>query len=296
MNLTIHVDGASRGNPGPAGAGVVILGDGGVRLHEGAYFLGTQTNNAAEYNALLLALQRALRFGPSRILLRSDSELLVRQLTGQYRVRSASILPLFERAQLLLLKFAAWQIRHVPREQNRRADELANLAVDQRKNVVVLDVDDAAAAAMRASAPPPDAAAPETEPQSQDASGDESDSAPFAAESAAQKPGLSAEPVDPGVGGEASDVAPVRVSVARTPDAGGCPAGGVSSSFVVRAGLPQGLCVYAAHAMLPTLLAIQNTEPHEYSAIPTLTVRCARQGCGATFHLSPVRPMNGHPK
>lgn len=294
MNLTIHVDGASRGNPGPAGAGVVILGDGDVRLHEGGYFLGTQTNNAAEYNALILALQRAIRFGPSRITLRSDSELLVRQLTGQYRVRSQSIAPLFERAQLLLLKFAAWQIRHVPREQNRRADELANMAVDQRKNVVVLDVDDAAATAMLASAPPPDAVAADDEPE---ADAVHPESSERAREDVIQKPGLSAEPIPPAADtNDASHVAPVRVSVARAPDAGGCPAGGVTAGFVVRGSLPQGLCVYAAHALLPTVLAIQNTEPHEYSAIPTLTVRCARQGCGATFHLSPVRPMNGHPK
>lgn len=141
MGLVIHVDGGSRGNPGPAGAGVVISDESGAKLHEGAYFLGNQTNNSAEYQALIRGLQRAETLTARPIHIRSDSELLVRQLIGEYRVKNEALAALFAQVQMLLLRFGGWQIRHVPREQNRRADELANLAMDQRRDVIVFDAE-----------------------------------------------------------------------------------------------------------------------------------------------------------
>lgn len=139
MGLILEVDGGSRGNPGPAGAGVVIRTEDGRTLYEAGFFLGPLTNNAAEYHALIRALRRAADCGEQPLTIRSDSELLVRQITGEYRVKSASLAELYEQVQRLLLRIACWSIVHVPRAQNRRADELANLAMDRERDVVIAD-------------------------------------------------------------------------------------------------------------------------------------------------------------
>lgn len=250
MSLIIHVDGGSRGNPGPAGAGVVISGDDGALIYEAGFFLGRQTNNAAEYHALIRALERAGQCGEQLITIHSDSELLVRQITGEYQVKSPTLAPLHRQAQTLLVRAGRWNIRHVRREQNTRADELANLAMDARRDVIVFDV-----------------AAPADHP---------ADTTP-AAETAAP------------AGQQA-----VRVTVHHAPQADTCPAGGLPGpAFTVGATLPAGLCVHAAHALVPTLLAILNTDEDEFAAIPTLTVRCGRPGCGAEFRLAPARSKNG---
>ena len=141
MDLIVHIDGGARGNPGPAGAGVIIQDESGSLVHEAGYFLGRQTNNAAEYHALLRGLQRTAACAPDRVTIYSDSELLVRQITGEYRVKSPLLAKLFEQAQLLLVQIGRWSIRHVRREQNRRADELANMAMDQERDVIVLDTE-----------------------------------------------------------------------------------------------------------------------------------------------------------
>jgi len=128
--FTLFVDGASRGNPGPAGAGFVIRRSG--KMVEGqAQYLGRITSNQAEYNALLLGLRQALELGAARIEVISDSELMVRQMNGQYRVKHPALKPLFEKARELSQKFKSFTIRHVPREQNREADRLANRAIDE---------------------------------------------------------------------------------------------------------------------------------------------------------------------
>ena len=129
MGLIVHVDGGARGNPGPAGAGVSIRSEDGTLIHEGAYFLGRQTNNAAEYHALIRALKRAERSDAQTITVCSDSELLVRQVLGAYKVKSAQLLPLFEQADALIQHFEAFSISHISRAANRRADQLANQAV-----------------------------------------------------------------------------------------------------------------------------------------------------------------------
>lgn len=266
MELTIHVDGGARGNPGPAGAGVVIHDQPGGLIFEGGYFLGEQTNNVAEYTALLRALERVQQRGAQNAIIYSDSELLVRQLTGVYQVKSPRLIGLFRQVQMLLLKIPRWSVRHIPREANVRADELANLAMDHGRDVVVFDVDRGGAAAM----PKPESRAP-------------------AATTAAPTAG---RPAVPATGQPA-----VRVIVTQPPGTAQCPAHGPPTpAFTVETTLPAGLCIHAAHALLPTLLAILNTEPHEFAAIPTLTVRCSRPGCGAVFQLSPVRSPNGAPR
>ena len=138
MNLVLYIDGGARGNPGPAAVGVVIQ-DESTRapLHEAGYWLGTATNNTAEYQGLIRALTLATDMKPNRITIYSDSELLVRQITGQYRVKSTTIKPLFENARKLLGGFSQWEIHHVRREKNKRADELANMSMDARRDVIV---------------------------------------------------------------------------------------------------------------------------------------------------------------
>jgi ribonuclease HI len=277
LDLEIHVDGGSRGNPGPAGAGVVIRQTEGTLVFEAGYFLGQQTNNAAEYQALIRALERAARCTPQLITVNSDSELLVRQILGQYQVKSPRLSTLYQRAQLLLLKMPRWMIRHVRREENSRADALANLAMDARRDVIVFDIDGAPADALADAFPPAD------EPVTDSAEGpDETHVAgprvPRHVETGMGKPGI-------------------RVTLAVEPDAETCPARDtLPQSFLVQKTLPAELCVHAAHAILPTLLALLNTTPAELAHAPTLTVRCSRPGCGAVFQLTAVRGNNGvHP-
>ena len=135
MHVRIHIDGGARGNPGPAGAGVVIQADDGTSLFEGGYFLGRATNNVAEYTALLRALERAEALAAGEAEVFSDSELLVRQMTGQYRVRNAGLRPLYEEACRRAGRFKRVSFQHVRRERNTDADRLVNLAVEAKRNV-----------------------------------------------------------------------------------------------------------------------------------------------------------------
>ncbi|MGH7361180.1 MAG: ribonuclease HI family protein [Candidatus Methylomirabilales bacterium] len=126
----LRIDGASRGNPGPAGCGVVLEDAGGGR-EEYTRYLGRATNNAAEYQALLLGLERAATLGYRKVEVRSDSELLVRQMTGAYRVKHPGLLTLHRAVRRLLEAFEQVRFTHVDREANAEADRLANLAIDQ---------------------------------------------------------------------------------------------------------------------------------------------------------------------
>jgi probable phosphoglycerate mutase len=125
-----NIDGASRGNPGPASYAVVICDPAGKVILELAKRLGRETNNVAEYYALLAALDYAVSHGISALRIRSDSELLVRQIQGRYKVKSPELKPLHERATKLARQLSYFAIEHVRREQNRDADALANLALD----------------------------------------------------------------------------------------------------------------------------------------------------------------------
>lgn len=127
----LWVDGGSRGNPGPSAIGFV-LATGGDRQVKVARTIGEATNNVAEYTALAEGLVLALGEGVSNLEVRSDSELLVRQIRGQYKVRHPNLLSLYERVRGLISRFQSFEIRHVRREQNREADRLVNLALDGR--------------------------------------------------------------------------------------------------------------------------------------------------------------------
>ncbi len=138
MHCTIHIDGGARGNPGPAAAGVVIVdADNDQPLLEAGYFLGKTTNNVAEYNGLLRALDAAADLGAGRIDIHSDSELMVRQIHGEYRVKSPDLKPLFQQAVQRLAGFDNWTLTHVRREKNKRADQLANIAMDAQADTVL---------------------------------------------------------------------------------------------------------------------------------------------------------------
>ena len=129
--MIVSCDGASRGNPGPAGIGVQITDDEGAVLAEIAEGLGETTNNVAEYTAAIEGLKRALELGGTDVLLRSDSQLLINQLTGRYRVRTAHIVPLHREVLSLAAKFDRISYEHVRRERNTEPDRLANEGVDQ---------------------------------------------------------------------------------------------------------------------------------------------------------------------
>ncbi len=131
--LTIFSDGASKGNPGDAGIGVVISDENGEVVCEVGQYIGKATNNAAEYAALIRGLQEAARLGAIEVEISTDSELLARQITGVYKVKSANLKPYYEQAIALLRSFRQASISHVMREFNTRADELANLGIKQHR-------------------------------------------------------------------------------------------------------------------------------------------------------------------
>jgi ribonuclease HI len=134
MKLVAHVDGGARGNPGPAAAACVISDADGNQLAEDALLLGRTTNNVAEYRALLLGLQRAQELGADDIEVVGDSELIAKQVLGQYKVKNEALRPLHRDAVAALCGFARWSIRTVPRAQNAEADRLVNAALDQARD------------------------------------------------------------------------------------------------------------------------------------------------------------------
>ena len=128
----LNTDGAAKGNPGPAGAGWVLINEEtGITVKDGR-FLGEATNNEAEYQALIIGLEQSLIQGAKEIVVRMDSELLVRQINGVYKVRNPRLAVFFEKAKDLLRKFSKYDIIHIPREQNQEADRMANEAIRRR--------------------------------------------------------------------------------------------------------------------------------------------------------------------
>jgi ribonuclease HI len=127
----LMVDGAARGNPGEAGCGAAIADENGTVIQELSRYLGRTTNNVAEYAALLMGLEALLELGQKHIVVQSDSELMVRQLNGEYRVKDEKLKALFEQARGLLRRFDSYRILHVRRDRNKLADRLANRGIDQ---------------------------------------------------------------------------------------------------------------------------------------------------------------------
>jgi ribonuclease HI/probable phosphoglycerate mutase len=133
--LTLEFDGGSRGNPGPAGIGVVVRAADGTPLVTLGRYVGKATNNVAEYRALITAMREAERLGAKRVAIRGDSELVVRQMTGQYRVKHPDLIPLYREAKELFDSFQEASISHNYREKNELADRLGNMAMDRRADV-----------------------------------------------------------------------------------------------------------------------------------------------------------------
>lgn len=130
-SIIIWVDGAARGNPGPAAISAVIKDEQGATLARISRRIGKTTNNQAEYRALIAALEKAVQLGARRVSVYSDSELVVRQITGRYRVKKAELKPLFQKVTQLQSRLESFSISHIPRCQNTEADRLANEALDQ---------------------------------------------------------------------------------------------------------------------------------------------------------------------
>lgn len=133
--VIIYTDGASRGNPGEAGIGVVVTDDDGKKLVEVSKYLGHETNNVAEYYALIKGLQEGIELGAQEAEVFLDSELVVKQVKGEYRVKNEVLKLLFERVKRILQEYESITVKHVPREKNRDADKLANKAIDMHSLV-----------------------------------------------------------------------------------------------------------------------------------------------------------------
>ena len=131
MRVVVHVDGGSRGNPGPAAVAAVATDADGEPLGERKLYIGEATNNVAEYRAVLLGLELARELGAEEVEVVNDSELIARQIGGEYKVKHAGLKPLFIEAMRELRGFHKWAVRPVRREQNERADELVNEALDE---------------------------------------------------------------------------------------------------------------------------------------------------------------------
>lgn len=129
--LTVNVDGGARGNPGPAAVGAILRDSKGVVLEEIGERIGQATNNVAEYRALLLGIERASQLGATELELIGDSELIVRQVNGEYKVKDATLRELYGQVRTALQRFDRWSIRHVRRERNADADRLVNEVLDR---------------------------------------------------------------------------------------------------------------------------------------------------------------------
>lgn len=136
MTIVAYTDGAARGNPGESGIGVIFKDEKGAILAKICGYIGEATNNVAEYQALIACLKNASKTKCSRLVVHSDSELMVRQLLGEYKVKDPTLKLLFQKAQRLLAKASfEFEIKHVGRELNKEADKLANLGIDSRKPI-----------------------------------------------------------------------------------------------------------------------------------------------------------------
>lgn len=128
--LVIYIDGGSRGNPGPSGIGVVILDSKRKKIKEVSRYIGEATNNIAEYRALITGLEEAAALKANEVIINMDSELVARQLIGEYKVKNTDIKPLFEKALGILKSFKRFEIKHIARLKNKEADKLVNRAIN----------------------------------------------------------------------------------------------------------------------------------------------------------------------
>ena len=128
--IFLYTDGGSRENPGPAGIGVVILDSAKKRIKDFYKYIGETTNNVAEYNALIHGLEEVVKLNADEVVINIDSELIAKQLNGEYRVKDSTIKPLFEKALGILKTFRSFEIKHIERSKNKEADKLVNKAIN----------------------------------------------------------------------------------------------------------------------------------------------------------------------
>ncbi len=254
MKLTIHIDGGARGNPGPAGAGVIIRDEDGRSRFEAGFYLGRKTNNAAEYTALVKALEAAQAAAADELVIFSDSELLVRQINGEYRVKSQSLRGLFDIAFDRLRGFKKWSISHVRREANEDADEMANRAMDAGEDVCFVD----------------------------DLQGE---STPDRVGRRAEKPGDESRTGQSRHKAQSHNVAEsrrvVQVRCVKPPGKRSCPARcDRDTVFTFEDTVPPGVCLGVAGAMLEAVSVAGKSKK-------AIKVQCPHAGCGAVFEIGP---------
>lgn len=260
MPWIAFIDGGARGNPGPAGVGVHITDASGQVTVAAGLFLGHATNNQAEYRGLLAALDLLTRAGASDVEIRSDSELLVRQMQGKYKVKAPGLIELYQQARSMSRRFASFGIRHIPREQNNHADDLANKAMDRAGNVVVVDRLGLAKDIVAADA-----------------------SSLFETSNASSR----RKPSDGAAGrSESAGESVVEMRVIRGPRQGVC-AGRLKQGQTFRFGgtVPSGVCVQGCSAVLEAVLALQAISGEGVHGVQPMTVACPHPGCGAAFEL-----------
>lgn len=257
MPWTAFIDGGSRGNPGPAAAGVEIRDPSGRVHFAGGLFLGRMTNNQAEYHGLLAAIEHLTQAGAADVSIASDSELMVRQINGQYRVRSPELLPLYERSIKGLRGLGRWSMRHVPRNQNKAADALANKAMDRAADVIEVRAGAAAEAPAAETRGAPAARRGESR--------QDNPAPPTAHPAGALGPGRAVEAVVIRDGGKAC-----RVKMRR------------GDAFTFGETTPNGMCLHACAAVLEVVLALREQDEADEEPV---TVSCGHAGCPAAFEV-----------
>ncbi len=249
MTWTAYIDGGARGNPGPAAAGIHILDSKGNPVFSAGLFLGHKTNNEAEYAGLLFALDLLRAANATDVQIRSDSELLVRQLQGKYRVKAPNLLPLFEKAMDRLADIKKARFQHVPRAENREADTLVNQALDAVADVIAVDRDNLAGSLER----PRVTAAP----------------------IASRTPQKAARP-----GGG------IVVAVVKAPKPGACPAGmKPGQTYLFGPATPAGFCTEGCAAVVDAVLSLQSAIREGEKDLSAMTITCGHPDCAAVFQL-----------
>jgi len=291
MPYTVYIDGGSRGNPGSSAAGVQIVDSTGRVMFAGGLFLGHQTNNEAEYAGLLLALDLLHAADAAEVLIRSDSELLVRQMQGKYRVKAANLKPLYDRAAAAVRRLSACRFEHVLREENQDADRLVNQALDAKADVVPIDP---GRLWNRLDRPAKTSRCAEKSGQQAEKSNRHADVAAsnslFAAAENTRAGRSTVENTSTGV---------IEVRVMKSPRSGagvvagasGCPAG-------IRAGqifqfanvVPTGLCIHACAATIEAVVALRSIAAEmnvdadvDAGPLEPITATCSE--CGAIFQV-----------
>jgi ribonuclease HI len=263
MPWTVSIDGGARGNPGPAAAGIHIADPAGEVVFSGGLFLGRKTNNEAEYAGLLFALDLLAASKADDVTIRSDSELLVRQLQGQYRVKAANLQPLYDRAAAAARRFAECRFQHVRREENKLADKLVNEALDAVEDVIAADPR-GLYAALRRARPKAGSTAP------------------------AESAGSTKTPAAPAA---AAGLNGITVAVVKGPRSGVCPAGTrAGQTFLFTATTPTvGMCLEACASVIDAVISLQSAAPRGHARdLEPMTITCGRPDCGAVFQLKPT--------